>query len=162
MKTVYIGLGSNLADPQQQLTQAINTLKKQPDIIVQKCSSFYRSKALTMSDKPQPDYINAVLELVTQLDAKSLLEKLQQIENQQGRVREEKWGTRTLDLDILLYAQEQIQTPELSIPHPHMCERNFVLYPLYEINPLLNIPNYGKLSTIMQSVAIDDLIKIVK
>ena len=161
MKKVYLGLGSNLADPQQQLTQAINALQKNPAIMLQNCSSFYSSKALTLNDTPQPDYINAVVELDTALDVEPLLMLLQQIENQQGRVRAERWGARTLDLDILLYAQEQINTARLKVPHAHLCERNFVLYPLYEINPQLTIPNYGKLSTIIKNISMDGLIKLL-
>jgi len=161
MKIVYIGLGSNLANPQQQLTNAIKTLEKHPDMMLLQCSSFYRSKALTLNDIPQPDYINAVIEIKTALSAESLLDRLQTIENQQGRVREEKWGARTLDMDILLYAQTVIQNTRLSIPHPHIGTRNFVLVPLHEINPQLNIPNFGNLSTIIKTISMDDLVKIV-
>lgn len=159
MITVYIGLGSNLADPLQQLTIAIESLRAHPDIIVSNCSSYYQSKALTLDDTTQPDYFNAVVEVKTLLNPEALLDKLHEIENQQGRIRKTKWGARTLDLDILLYGQEEIVTERLKIPHPHMCERNFVLFPLYEINPVLVIPTFGKLSAIIENISMDGLKK---
>ena len=136
--TCYIALGSNLEGPQQQLTLALQALAKLPASTLICTSSFYRSKAVGPGE--QNDYINAACKLKTELGAHDLLRALQQIENDQGRIRLEHWGPRTLDLDLLLYGQETINTENLYIPHPRMYERDFVLYPLYEIAPELQLP----------------------
>ena len=141
MSKVFIGLGSNLHQAQMQLVQAIQTLFQHKQMDLVGASSFYQSKALVLENSPeQPDYINAVVCVKTELEPSELLHELAVIENAQGRERVEKWSARTLDLDILLYDDKIILTPQLSVPHPPMLKRNFVLYPLYEINPELHIP----------------------
>jgi 2-amino-4-hydroxy-6-hydroxymethyldihydropteridine diphosphokinase len=111
-------------------------------------SSLYRSPPMGPQD--QPDYINAVAELETGLSAAELLSLLQAIEDQQGRVRgAARWGPRTLDLDILIYGQAQIKAPKLTVPHPGIAERPFVLYPLAEIAPDLEIPGCGALQKLL-------------
>jgi len=136
---VYLALGSNLENPVRQLNQALQTLEKLSTTPIIH-SDFYKSKAL--GPQSQPDYINAVALIQTQGDAFSLLRKLQKIEDNQGRNRKtERWGARTLDLDILLYDQLTLDTPSLTIPHKEMLKRAFVLYPLYEIAPKLILPN---------------------
>ena len=141
MSKAYIGLGSNLHQPLMQLTQAIQTLLKHKQIELVRTSSFYQSEALILEGSPeQPDYINAVVCVKTELSPMQLLHELAKIENVQGRIRVEKWSARTLDLDILLYDDKIILTPQLIVPHPQMLKRNFVIYPLYEINPELHIP----------------------
>lgn len=135
----YIGLGSNLSEPIQQISRARHALSQLPHTTLFRCSSLYRSKPL--ADMPQPDYINAVLVLQTKESPWDLLQQLQQIENKQGRVRTERWGARTLDLDILLYDQLELHDPHLTIPHHGMLQRAFVLYPLYECCPDLVLPN---------------------
>jgi len=130
--TAYIGLGSNLQQPIRQVNQALQQLAKIPRTRLVTASSLYRSAPLGPAD--QPDYINAVAALATGLSPLELLDALQAIERQQGRVREgERWGPRTLDLDLLLYGDLQIHNERLTVPHPGLGERNFVLYPLYDI-----------------------------
>lgn len=132
--TVYIGLGSNLGEPMQQLEAAFSALNRIRDSRVSKRSSFYRSKPMGPAD--QPDYINAVAELETTLTADELLLAMQAIEQLQGRDRNgQRWGARTLDLDMLLYGNEIINTEHLQVPHPGITERDFVLVPLAEIAP---------------------------
>jgi len=139
----YIGLGSNLSDPQMQLEQALSALAALPACRHLKASSFYRSRPMGPQDQPQ--YINAVASLETDLEPEALLDTLQAIENEQGRLRDEHWGPRTLDLDILLYGAELMNSARLTIPHPGLAEREFVLYPLFELAPGLVIPGLGDL-----------------
>ncbi|MFQ6372614.1 2-amino-4-hydroxy-6-hydroxymethyldihydropteridine diphosphokinase [Shewanella sp. YIC-542] len=138
MPKVYVALGANLENPQQQLTQACRALGQLADNGQLQVSSFYRSTP--MGDVPQPDYVNAVACLDTQLAPLALLDALQQIEQQQGRVREIRWGPRTLDLDLLLYGDAVIDLPRLRVPHYGLTERAFVLVPLAELNPKLQLP----------------------
>ncbi|MAZ66866.1 MAG: 2-amino-4-hydroxy-6-hydroxymethyldihydropteridine diphosphokinase [Kangiellaceae bacterium] len=134
----YIGLGSNLAHPVSQLEQALQLVAQLPQTTLLETSSFYRNKPMGPQD--QPDYVNAVCSVDTLLDPLSLLGQLQAIELQCGRERkEERWGPRTLDLDILLFADQVIQHPDLVVPHYGMRERNFVILPLLEIAPNLSI-----------------------
>jgi 2-amino-4-hydroxy-6-hydroxymethyldihydropteridine diphosphokinase len=139
---VYIGLGSNLQEPVQQVRRAIAALEHLPQTQRVRVSSLYRSPPMGPAD--QPDYINAVAMLETTLSAQELLRELQNIEARQGRVRGAvRWGARTLDLDILLYGQQTINTEQLTIPHAGLHQRPFVLYPLQEIAPTLTIPGRG-------------------
>jgi len=157
----YIALGSNLQQPIKQLQQAILTIKQHPELNLLKQSSLYKSKAMTLPGSvSQADYINAVLSLETDIPALELLSVLQQIEKQQGRVRTEKWSARTLDLDILLYGAMIIETERLMVPHPLMCERNFVLYPLAEISPQMDIPGKGALDKLLDDLSMDGLEKL--
>lgn len=133
----YIGLGSNLGKPLYYLRQAHQALSQLPHTRVVCSSSVYLSRPQGPQD--QPDYLNAVLCLDTQLAPLALLDVLQTIEHANDRVRKRRWGERTLDLDLLLYAQQQIALPRLTVPHPQLTQRNFVLYPLYEIAPDLAI-----------------------
>jgi len=156
MDKVFIGLGSNLSSPLSQLKKAVDALKKINDSQLINVSHFYRS--LPMGPQEQPDYINAVAEIKTSLSAEQLLDALQKIENEQGRVRQQRWGARTLDLDILLYGDEVINTERLTVPHYGMKERNFVLYPLSElINGDFNIPNMGTIKKLLASCSADGL-----
>ncbi len=156
----YIGLGSNLNDPETQLSSATIALSKLPESELLACSSFYRSKPVGPQD--QSDYINAVAKLDTELDAYVLLDLMQEIENQQGRVRNtRRWGPRTLDLDLLLYGDESINEERLVVPHKEMHKRSFVLRPLYELEPHLEIPGLGKISELLNNVEMSDVEKIV-
>lgn len=132
MERVYIGLGSNLDEPQAQLHSALNALRQLPDTQVTAVSAFYGSESLSPG---QPRYTNAVAALETGLAPLALLDSLQAIEAAQGRERKERWGPRTLDLDILLYGDQVIDEPRLKVPHYHMQARPFVLYPLAELVP---------------------------
>lgn len=134
MERVYIGLGSNLAEPQQQLRGALQALAELPHSRLAAVSSLYGSDPLGPAD--QPRYVNAVAALDTSLAPLALLDALQRIELAQGRERKaERWGPRTLDLDILLFGERLIDEPRLTVPHYHMQARAFVLYPLAEIAP---------------------------
>lgn len=141
--TAYIGMGSNLAHPIEQLHSAYQSISDLAGVAVLALSSFYLSPPMGPQD--QPDYVNAVLTISTDLAPLELLHKLQAIENTQGRVREQRWGARTLDLDVLLYGDLTINLPELTVPHPGLTQRAFVVYPLYEIAPQLVIPGKGYL-----------------
>jgi len=145
----YIALGSNLDDPPRQIRSAVAALRELPQSRLNACSSLYRSRPLGPSD--QPEYVNAVAALQTALAPEQLLEQLQCIELQHGRVRTaQRWGPRTLDLDIVLYGAQQIDTPRLTVPHYAMAERHFVLYPLQEIaDPRLVIPGRGALAELV-------------
>ena len=132
---VYVGLGSNLDAPKQQLRQAFDELKQLPHTQLIRHSQLYRSDPV--GPPGQPDYINAVAELSTRLQPEMLLDQLQALEQVHRRVRQQHWGPRTLDLDILLFGNLQLDSERLTLPHPHMTERSFVLYPLREVAPNL-------------------------
>ena len=148
MERVYIGLGSNLAEPLQQLRDALAALAALPQSRLCATSSFYASDPLGPAD--QPRYVNAVAALDTELDPLALLDALQAIEIDQGRTRKaERWGPRTLDLDILLFGERQLDEPRLSVPHYHMHARPFVLYPLAELAPELRLPDGRRLAELL-------------
>ena len=152
MTPVYIALGSNLQNPEKQLRRAVRALRTLPDSRVEQISPVYRSPAVGPGE--QPDYLNAVLRLSTRLSPPDLLDALQRIEADQGRVREQRWDARTLDLDILLYGQERIETARLTVPHPAMKQRDFVLYPLAEIGgDNLLLPDGTVLGTLVAASA---------
>ncbi len=156
---VYIGLGANLAQPVQQLERAVLALQNIKDTKLVKVSGFYGSKPMGPQD--QPDYVNAVALLSTRLSADDLLTQLQQIEQEQGRQRkDERWGPRTLDLDILLFADEVIQTERLTVPHYGMKVREFVLYPLAELDLNLVLPDGTKLSELLTTVPLNGLSRL--
>lgn len=145
----YLGLGSNQADPAAQLRLACEALAALPETRLLRCSRLYRSAPMGPQD--QPDYVNAVALIGTSLAPLALLDELQRIEQQQGRQRKaERWGPRTLDLDILLYADQQIDSDRLQIPHYHMHARPFVLYPLAELEPELVMPDGTPLQHLLQ------------
>lgn len=148
MTKAYIGLGSNLQQPIQQVKQALQALAGLPDTQLLAHSRLYCSAPMGPPD--QPDYVNAVAALETSLPALDLLHALHAIEQAQGRIRDgQRWGPRTLDLDILVYGDECINDEQLVVPHPGLHDRNFVLYPLKEIAPGLVIPGRGALSDLV-------------
>ena len=155
---VYIGLGSNLNDPVAQIKTALAALDAIPETCRVQHSSLYRSAPLTLNATVmQPDYINAVAALDTQLEPMQLLAELQALEQRQGRTRSaERWGARTLDLDLLLYADWQCKSEELTVPHPRLHERSFVLYPLLEIAPDLYVPGQGSVRELAAHCRIHD------
>lgn len=136
---VFVGLGSNLNSPLQQVILALEALAQLPQCRLLNASSLYRSAPVGPAG--QPDYINAVALLETTLSPQQLLERLQLIENAQGRVRKERWGARTLDLDILLWGNLVIDQPGLHIPHRELANRSFVLEPLHELWPDGQLPD---------------------
>ena len=139
----FVGLGGNLGEPETTLPAALQALDAVRDTRLLRASRLYRTPAWGVEQ--QPDFINAVAMLETQLDAQALLESLFVIERQHGRVREAelRWGPRTLDLDLLLYGDAVIDAPGLRVPHPHLHERAFALLPLLEIAPDVEIPGRG-------------------
>ncbi|HDM8143022.1 TPA: 2-amino-4-hydroxy-6-hydroxymethyldihydropteridine diphosphokinase [Vibrio harveyi] len=151
MITAYIAVGSNLADPVSQAKQAIEALKSILNSEFVQASSLYSSTP--MGPQNQPDYINAVVAIKTNLTPLELLDCTQAIEQEQGRVRkDERWGPRTLDLDIILYGNEVIDSERLTVPHYGMREREFVLYPLAEIAPSLQLPDGTEVSSLLEQV----------
>lgn len=157
MVVAYVALGSNLQGPETQVSRALVELDGLPQSRCLGHSSLYRSAPLvTDTDEPQvqPDYINAVAALETGLTPNSLLQALQELENRHGRVRGRRWGPRTLDLDLLLYGQMTIESEALTIPHPGLYERNFVLYPLAEVAAALgeqvDVPGRGPLQELLR------------
>ncbi|RMA83263.1 MULTISPECIES: 2-amino-4-hydroxy-6-hydroxymethyldihydropteridine diphosphokinase [Enterobacter] len=151
MTLAYIAIGSNLASPLEQVNAAVQALGDIPQSQIVAVSSFYRTPPLGPQD--QPDYLNAAVVLETALNAETLLDNTQRIELQQGRVRkEERWGPRTLDLDIMLFGHETISTERLTVPHYDMKNRGFMLWPLFEVAPDLIFPDGIPLRTILDNL----------
>lgn len=158
MTICYIGLGSNLQNPQQQVSQAVDEIAAIKHTTLVQQSHWYRSTAVGPGE--QDDYVNGAVKIDTQLSALDLLDALQAIEQQHKRVRIEHWGPRTLDLDVLAYGDQQISHPRLSVPHPRIAERNFVIYPLYDLAPDLKLANGQCLSQLQQSIGSEGLQRI--
>jgi 2-amino-4-hydroxy-6-hydroxymethyldihydropteridine diphosphokinase len=159
LQTVYIGLGSNLQSPIEQLNTAKGSLAELPNSHLEMFSSLYQSEPMGPQD--QNRYINAVAKLSTSLTPITLLDQLQGIENQQGRVRKiEQWGPRTLDLDLLLYGDRIINSERLTVPHYGMKERAFVIVPLLEIAPELQLPNGSHIVDIMGTLSTEGITKL--
>ena len=144
--TAFVGLGSNLNSPRAQIENAFELLGAIAGTQLIDRSSLYRSSPY--GSVVQADFVNAVAHLSTDLDAPSLLRRMQDIEISQGRVRGVHWGPRTLDLDLLVFGDQEIDEQDLTVPHPGIAERNFVLLPLREIAPELDIPGLGCVSDI--------------
>ncbi|QGX40647.1 2-amino-4-hydroxy-6-hydroxymethyldihydropteridine diphosphokinase [Permianibacter aggregans] len=153
--TAYIGLGSNLDDPRQQLQRALQALANMPDSTLLNASPFYRSAPL--AGMAQNDYCNAVAAIATTLTARQLLQQLQQIENQQGRIRQQRWASRTLDLDLLLYDNAVIHTADLQVPHYALHQRPFVVFPLLDIAPDLKLPDGTALRDLAEQLSREGL-----
>ena len=148
VEQAYIGLGSNLDNPIQHVSSAINELDALPDTHLLANSPLYRSSPLGPAG--QPDYVNAVAVLETEKDALSLLDALQSVEQHHGRLREQRWGPRTLDLDLLLFGEQVIDSPRLTVPHREIANRTFVLVPLHDVTPDLALPGLGMLSDLVK------------
>lgn len=146
----FVGLGSNLDRPERQVCDALGELNTLPQTELLRHSPLYRSPPLGPAG--QPDYVNAVGMLATHLSAEDLLLQLQAIEHGHGRVRGVHWGPRTLDLDLLLFGDRQIDTPKLTVPHPQLHRRAFVLVPLHDIAADLQLPGLGPLSVFLDRV----------
>ncbi len=148
MTISYIGIGSNLAQPIEQVKQAIENLADLPETSLLDASSLYASKPQGPQD--QPDFVNAVAKVETQLSSLALLAALQQQELAQGKIKKRHWGERLIDLDIILFGDEVINLPELQIPHLEMVNRDFVLLPLQQIAPGIQIPNQANITTLIE------------
>ena len=146
----YVGVGANLGDPIAQVHSARQALQHHPGLREIAFSRLYRS--IPMGPADQPDYVNAVMAVETALAPLELLRILQEVEARHGRVRSrERWGPRVLDLDLLLYGEEVIETDTLRVPHPGIGDREFVLVPLAEIAPELVIPGKGALRDLIEA-----------
>ena len=156
---VYIGLGSNLSNPREQITRAIAAIANIPESQVSKVSSQYLSKP--MGPQNQDDYINAVLALKTYLPPLTLLDELQAIENKAGRVRKDnRWEARVLDCDILLFGNQTINNSRLTIPHYGLKHREFVLLPLAEISQNLCLPDGSFINDLAQGINCNGIVKL--
>jgi 2-amino-4-hydroxy-6-hydroxymethyldihydropteridine diphosphokinase len=151
----FVALGANLGDPLQQLESALAHIQRLPGCSLVATSPWYRSTAIGPGE--QPDYINGVALLETSLPPRDLLAQLQAIEAHHGRLRSQRWAARTLDLDILLYGDITLNSDDLQIPHPRMQQRNFVLFPLYDLSPQLTLPCGTPLESLLASCSSEGL-----
>ena len=148
----YVGVGSNLDDPAQQVRRALEHLRRLPGSCCLVSSRLYRSAPL--GPVPQPDFVNAVAGLLTQHPVEELFTQLRQLEVSLGRPPvHEHWGPRVIDLDLLAYGTERRSGADLALPHPGIVERNFVLYPLSEIAPDLGLPGLGRVAELQRRVS---------
>jgi 2-amino-4-hydroxy-6-hydroxymethyldihydropteridine diphosphokinase len=157
MALAYVGLGSNLEDPLAQVIRAFDELAGISRTTLLARSATYSSHAV---GPVQPDYINAVALLDTQLEPLALLDALQAIEQAHQRVRIQHWGPRTLDLDLLLYDDQTIDMERLKVPHPYLTQRSFVLYPLADITPNLHLPDGTPLEELLSRCPADGLMRL--
>ena len=151
MAISFLSLGSNLGDRLDHLIKAITALANQPKIKVLKVSSVYQTKPV--GGPEQDDYLNAVAKIQTELSALELLDVTQSIENNEGRIREVRWGPRTLDIDVLTYDDLISADEKLTLPHPRISERAFVLVPFFEIDPQATISGLGKIADLYNQIA---------
>lgn len=156
----YIGLGSNMNNPGLQLSKAIKTLGSQAQVKVVSVSSFYQSRPY--GDIKQDDFINAVVAVLTTLNSLDLLQLMLKIETEMGRVRNQHWGPRIIDLDLLVYSDETSDNVDLTLPHPEMSKRNFVLMPLAEIAEDIMVPGCARVSSMLENIATTNIIKLEK
>ena len=155
----YIGVGSNLEDPRAQVLAAIERLGQMPRTRLVLVSRLYRSRPF--GPVAQPDFVNAVAGILTQLDPPALLQELKAIESSMGRPgRHERWGPRIIDLDLLAFGTERRKEPELTLPHPGIVERNFVLYPLSEIAPDLQLVGVGRVADLAAAVTAEGITRL--
>ncbi|MFO7326537.1 MAG: 2-amino-4-hydroxy-6-hydroxymethyldihydropteridine diphosphokinase [Pseudomonadota bacterium] len=155
----YVGVGSNLGDPVARVRAAFDALAGLPDTRLIATSRLYRTAPF--GPVAQGDFINAVAGLLTQLDAVTLLHHIRAIEKEAGRVREQRWGPRTLDLDLLVFGDQRIDTPELTVPHPGIAERVFVLAPLMDIAPTLDVPGVGRVEELRRGLGDGGIVEIL-
>lgn len=148
MPRAYVGLGSNMGDRERMLWTAVHMLAFNPEVDVVAVSSIRETDPVGVTD--QPRFLNAAVLLETELDARALLDLLLSVESELGRTREgPRWGPRTIDLDLLLYGEETVEEPGLSVPHPRLHERAFVLEPLAELDPDLHVPGRGPVRALL-------------
>jgi len=156
--TAYVALGSNLADPVAQIRRALGALAALPDTRLVRHSSFYRNPPAGGLD--QPDFVNAVAEIETPIGPGELLRRLLDIERAHGRVRDYPNAPRTLDLDIVLYGTGRVVEPGLTVPHPRMLERSFVMIPLAEIAPAAMVPGGGRVADLARNMDASGMIRL--
>ena len=158
--SAWVALGSNENDPETQVRRAFDALGRLPETRLHSQSALFRTQPMGPPD--QPDYINAVAGLLTRLEARELLTRMQGLEEAAGRVRdrETRWGPRPLDLDLLTYGLQRIDEPGLRVPHPGIRERNFVLLPLLSVAPALEIPGLGSVHRLAAAVDHEGVVKL--
>ena len=154
----YVGIGANLEDPVHQVRSALRELAGLPQTTRTRASPLYRTPP--MGPPGQPDYVNAVAELSTTLTPHALLDELQRLEHLHQRVRGERWGPRTLDLDLLLYGDARIDDARLTVPHPGLTARAFVLLPLADLAPDLAIPGAGTVRALCEVVDVNGISRL--
>jgi len=155
----YIGVGSNLGDSRARVLAAFEALGAMPQTRLVARSRLYRTRPF--GPVQQGDFINAAAGLLTGLDAAQLLAEIRRIEAAAGRVRAERWGPRVLDLDLLVFGDARIDTPELTVPHPGIASRGFVLAPLADIAPSLHVPGIGRVETLLGALNDDGIAEVV-
>ncbi len=153
---IFLGIGGNLGDRRETMRSAVRQVRSVLDEV--RVSSLYESDAWGVTD--QPDFLNAVVRGKTTLEPLELLDALQAIENQLGRVREQHWGPRAIDIDILLYGSQKIDEPRLTVPHPYMTQRGFVLRPLADLAAGLTLPDGSLVGELLTTVSQNDLRRI--
>ena len=158
MNTAFIALGANLGDPAATVKAAFAALANLPDSRIVHCSSLYRTAPVGIT--AQPEFVNAVAQLETDLAPEALLDALLDIEQRFGRIRAERNGPRTLDLDLLLYGDQFVSLPRLTLPHPRLHLRAFVLLPLAEVAPDLAIPQRGSVAAWLPAVANQGIVRL--
>ncbi|MBZ4688392.1 MAG: 2-amino-4-hydroxy-6-hydroxymethyldihydropteridine diphosphokinase [Clostridia bacterium] len=155
----YLSIGSNMGNKEYYLNGAVESLRKNPDITVTNVSSYYETEPFGVQD--QPKFLNGVVEIETSLTPPELLRFIQDVEKKFDRVRIKRWGPRTLDIDILLYDNLKISEPDLTIPHPYLEKRAFVLVPLAELNPNMVLPSGRNIKSVLEDLK-EDVEGIVK
>lgn len=156
---VFIGIGSNLSQPSTQVLRAIEILKDFPPCQYIKHAQLLQTKPL--GDRSQPDYVNTVVEMLTFLSPQQLLDELLTLEARQGRVRgNNKWASRIIDLDLLLYGDECVESPHLVLPHPGISQRGFVIHSLYELEPNLVIPGVGSIKSLFENADFEGIMSL--
>jgi len=154
-RPAYVALGSNLNQPDARVREAAERLAGIAETRLELCSSLYLTRPMGPQD--QPDFVNAVAGVLTRLPARGLLDALLGIERTMGRNRQQRWGPRIIDLDLVWMLGETIAEPGLTLPHPGVSERNFVLYPLAEIAPTLDLPGHGRVAELRATVGEDGI-----
>jgi 2-amino-4-hydroxy-6-hydroxymethyldihydropteridine diphosphokinase len=155
----YVGIGSNLGDPASRVRAAFEALQALPQTLLIARSRLYRTRPVGPVE--QGDFINAVAGLLTQLTAPEVFEAIRGIEQSAGRVRAERWGPRTLDLDLLVFGTERIESAELTVPHPGIATRGFVLAPLHDIAPTLAVPGVGRVEVLLRGLADPGIVEVL-
>jgi len=154
-RPAYIAIGSNLNHPRERVLEACERIRALPATRLELRSRLYLARPMGPQD--QPDFVNAVAGLVTQAGARDLLDALLDIERQMGRVRQERWGPRIIDLDLVWMVGAPVEEPGLTLPHPGVSMRNFVLYPLDDIAPTLDIPGHGRVAELKARAGADGI-----
>jgi 2-amino-4-hydroxy-6-hydroxymethyldihydropteridine diphosphokinase len=157
-RPAYVAIGSNLGLPRERVLEAYERIRELPDIRLESRSRLYKTRP--MGPQGQPDFVNAAAGLVTTLEARALLDSLLALEQRMGRERRERWGPRVIDLDLIWMVGRTVDEPGLTLPHPGVSMRNFVLYPLNDIAPTLEIPGHGRVRDLMVRSGADGISRL--